>query len=61
MVINNHNKPDPIYETDNLVEYYGHKVLRQPPCHLDMNPIGIIWDIEKEKYARNNDGLENIT
>ncbi|XP_052756778.1 uncharacterized protein LOC113512254 [Galleria mellonella] len=61
MVIVKQNKPDPIYEIDHLVQDYGHKIVRLPPYHCDLNPIEMIWGIVKGKVATKNVGLDNIT
>ena len=58
------NKPELTYVIDTLVQTHGHKVLRLPPYHPDLNPIELIWaQVKKMVSARNftyrlNDVLE---
>jgi hypothetical protein len=33
-------KANPKYEIDKLITGWGHKVLRLPPYHCELNPIG---------------------
>lgn len=61
MILVRQNKPDPVYEIDTLVQEYGHKIVRLPPYHCDLNPIEMIWGIVKGKVATKNVGLDNIT
>lgn len=35
----------------------GHKVLRLPPYHCDLNPIELIWSLAKRKVASRNVSL----
>ncbi|KAG6456377.1 hypothetical protein O3G_MSEX009708 [Manduca sexta] len=53
------HKPEPIYEIDQLVQEHGHKILRLPPYHSDLNPLEMIWDIVKEKVAVSNISVDN--
>ena len=32
---------------DNIAKTYGHKMLRLPPYHCDLNAIKLIWADEK--------------
>lgn len=61
LVLVKKNKPDPVYVIDNILQEHGHKVLRLPPYHCDLNPIEMIWGILKEKVATKNVGLDNKT
>lgn len=45
------HKPESIYEIDTILSTHGHKVIRLPPYHCDMNPIEMIWGILKSKVA----------
>ena len=38
----------------NIAKRYGHKVLRLPPYHCDLNAIELIWADEKNFVAREN-------
>ena len=49
------NKPDsPVFKVDQLVSQYGHKILRLPPYHCDLNPIELIWANVKQYVASRN-------
>ena len=39
---------------DNIAKKYGHKVIRLPPYHCDLNAIELIWADEKNYVAREN-------
>ena len=39
---------------DKIAQRHGHKVLRLPPCHYDLNAIELIWANEKNFGAREN-------
>lgn len=47
-----------IYEADEILEKQGHKVLRLPPYHCDLNPIELIWSLLKRRIAEKNVGQE---
>lgn len=36
-------KQQPLYAVDEVLARYGHKALRLPPYHADLNPIELIW------------------
>lgn len=44
-----HAKPK-IFVVDQIIESYGHQVLRLPPYHCQFNPIEYIWGISKQYY-----------
>ncbi|XP_050507999.1 uncharacterized protein LOC126892920 [Diabrotica virgifera virgifera] len=44
-----HAKPK-IFVVDQVIESYGHQVLRLPPYHCQFNPIEYIWGIAKQYY-----------
>ena len=39
---------------DNIAKKYGHKVIRLPPYHCDLNAIELIWADEKNYVACEN-------
>lgn len=47
--------PVPSYELDEIAAELGHKILRTPPYHPELQPIEICWGIVKNKIARNCD------
>ena len=47
--------PEPVYAIDELAEAFGHKVLRTPPYHPELQPIEICWGVVKNHMARNCD------
>jgi len=47
--------PEPIYAIDELAEAHGHKVLRTPPYHPELQPIETCWGVVKNHVARNCD------
>jgi transposase len=47
--------PEPIYEIDEIAKSFGHKVLRTPPYHPELQPIEICWGVVKNHIARNCD------
>jgi transposase len=47
--------PEPVYAIDELAEAFGHKVLRTPPYHPELQPIEICWGVVKNHVARNCD------
>ncbi|GBO98778.1 hypothetical protein EVAR_256_1 [Eumeta japonica] len=52
------HKERPVYEADSLLEQYGHKVVRLPPYHCDLNAIELIWSLLKRRIAEKNVGQE---
>ncbi|XP_050678843.1 uncharacterized protein LOC126975076 [Leptidea sinapis] len=48
------NKPEPVYAIDAILKGLGHKVLRLPPYHCDLNPIEMVWASMKRKVAMVN-------
>lgn len=56
-IIKDHKEP-PVYEADTLLEKHGHKVVRLPPYHCDLNPIELIWSLLKRRIAEKNVGQE---
>ena len=42
------------YRVDDMAEAAGHKVLRLPPYHCELNPIELIWSQVKGYVAREN-------
>ena len=48
------HKPSKDYVVDRLFQEWGHRVLRLPPYHCDLNPIEMIWGITKNNVADNN-------
>ncbi|VEN73178.1 transposase [Candidatus Desulfarcum epimagneticum] len=47
--------PEPIYAIDEIAISFGHKVLRTPPYHPELQPIEICWGLVKNYVARNCD------
>ena len=43
-----------IYSMDQMAELHGHRVLRLPPYHSELNPIELIWVQIKLFVAREN-------
>lgn len=43
------------YRVDTMAEEHGHRVLRLPPYHCQLNPIELIWAQVKRQVARTND------
>ena len=56
------NKPAVQYAVDTIIHSQGHRVIRLPPYHCDLNPIELIWAQVKNNVASNNSTftLENI-
>uniref|UniRef100_A0A6P7H373 Uncharacterized protein LOC114346429 n=1 Tax=Diabrotica virgifera virgifera TaxID=50390 RepID=A0A6P7H373_DIAVI len=55
----------PVYVLDHELEQHGHKVLRLPPYHPELNPIEKIWALVKGRVASHNttcniNDVENI-
>lgn len=47
--------PAPTYALDEIVAEQGHKILRTPPYHPELQPIETCWGIVKNQIARNCD------
>ena len=47
--------PEPIYAIDEIARSLGHKVLRTPPYHPELQPIETCWGVVKNHVARNCD------
>lgn len=47
--------PEPIYAIDEIAASCGHKVLRTPPYHPELQPIETCWGVAKNHVARNCD------
>ncbi len=47
--------PEPIYAVDEIAASCGHKVLRTPPYHPELQPIETCWGVAKNHVARNCD------
>ncbi len=47
--------PEPIYAIDEIALSFGHKVLRTPPYHPELQPIEKCWGVVKNHVARNCD------
>lgn len=43
--------PEPIYAVDALAASFGHKVLRTPPYHPELQPIETCWGVVKNHVA----------
>lgn len=47
--------PSPIYALDEIAEEYGHKILRTPPYHPELQPIETCWAVVKNQIGRSCD------
>lgn len=47
--------PTPTYAIDEIAQKHGHKILRTPPYHPELQPIEICWGVVKNEIARNCD------
>ena len=45
--------PAPIYAADEIAISSGHKILRTPPYHPELQPIETCWGVVKNHVARN--------
>jgi transposase len=53
--------PEPTYVIDEIARENGHKVIRTPPYHPELQPIEICWGVLKNEVARNcNFTMENL-
>lgn len=48
------HRPPPNFLLDDLLEEHGHKVLRLPPYHPELNPIEKIWATVKNWVGQHN-------
>lgn len=46
---------EPVYAIDEIAASYGHKVLRTPSYHPELQPIETCWGVSKNHVARNCD------
>jgi len=54
--------PEPTYEVDVIAKQEGHKVLRTPPYHPELQPIEKCWAVVKNEVARHCDfSLKNLS
>ena len=44
----------PAYRLEKIAYKYGHEIVRPPPYHCQLNPIELIWGIEKNYVASEN-------
>jgi len=47
-------KQQPRYVVNQMLESHGHKCIRLPPYHADLNPIELIWSNVKGKVSKKN-------
>ena len=47
--------PSPTYAIDRIAEQHGHRILRTPPYHPELQPIELAWGVAKNYVARNCD------
>ena len=47
--------PVPFYALDQMAAKQGHKILRTPPYHPELQPIETCWGVLKNQIARNCD------
>ncbi len=47
--------PEPVYAVDEIAAAHGHKVLRTPPYHPELQPIETCWGVVKNYMARHCD------
>lgn len=47
--------PEPTYEIDVIAQRHGHRVLRTPPYHPELQPIEKCWGVVKNEVARHCD------
>jgi len=43
--------PEPIYAIDEIAKSFGHKILRTPPYHPELQPIETCWGVVKNHIA----------
>lgn len=52
---------EPIYAIDTLAKESGHKVIRTPPYHPELQPIEVCWGVLKNEVGRNcNFTMDNL-
>ena len=44
----------PTYRLEKIANKYGHEIVRLPPYQCQLNPIELIWGIEKNYVASEN-------
>jgi len=53
--------PEPTYKIDIIAKGEGHKILRTPPYHPELQPIEKCWAVVKNEVSRHCDfTLENL-
>ncbi len=53
--------PSPTYRLDEIAAEHGHKILRTPPYHPELQPIETCWGVVKNQIARTCDfTMENL-
>lgn len=53
--------PEPTYVIDEVARAHGHKVVRTPPYHPELQPIELCWGVVKNEVARNcNFTMKNL-
>ncbi len=45
--------PEPTYVIDEIAQRHGHRIIRTPPYHPELQPIEICWGVLKNEVARN--------
>ena len=54
--------PEPIYAIDEIAKEHGHKIIRTPPYHPELQPIETCWGVVKNHVAKNCDfTVKNLT
>jgi len=57
----NKENPIPVFEIDEIARKHGHKILRTPPYHPELQPIEVCWGVVKNHIARNCDfSMKNL-
>lgn len=51
-VIKAQKRPGKVYVIDVLANSYGHRILRLPPYHCELNAIEMVWGIAKTYYNK---------
>lgn len=53
--------PEPTYAIDHIAKSSGHKVIRTPPYHPELQPIELCWGVLKNAVGRNCDfSMKNL-
>ena len=60
------HRPKPIYLTNEAAQQHGHRVLRLPVAHCELNPIELAWAsvkgyVAKHKKKHNLTEIEHLT